>query len=490
MGVRAVVRAGGRSAARVALVVACVGALAGAAHGLTPSDPRGSDSAYAALGLPAAWEVTTGRPDVLVAVVDTGVDPGHPDLAGAVEPGYDFVDPESDAMDPPGAGHGTAVAGVVAARADNGLGGVGACFGCHVLPLRVVGRDGIARNVDTAAAIDYAVDHGAAVVNVSLYSDRSPQRLRDAVVRARAAGVLVVAAAGNEGDDTPSYPAAFPEALSVGSAAGDRLASFSGRGDWVKFAAPECAPVTTLGGGSDVACATSVSTPLVAGVVALLRARAPFATAAEIEEALAVTARPLEGTRFGLVDAAAALARLGTPPPRLTPVVLGRPVAGQELEALSGVWSRSGLGVTYRWERCAASCTAIPGATASRYRATERDAGHGLRVVASAAGAADAASPGTAAVAAGPRALLRPSISGTPALGARLVARRGTWVGTDLDFAFTWLRCRQGACAEAARGVRYRVRPRDRGFRLRVEVLASNALGSSSARSAPTSVAR
>ncbi len=488
MRLAAVVLAGRRW---LALAACCAAVLAGTARGLTPSDPQAAHGAYVAMNLPAAWDLTTGRPDVVVAVVDTGVDPAHPDLAGAVEPGYDFVDADTDATDSPGSGHGTAVAGVVAARAGNGLGGVGACFECHVMPLRVVGPDGIALNVNTAAAIDYAVDHGAAVVNVSLYSNRSPQRLRDALVRARAAGVLVVAAAGNEGDDTPRYPAAFPEAVSVGSAATrDRLASFSGHGDWVKFAAPECAPATTLGGGSDVACATSVSTPLVAGVVALLRARASFATAAEMEGALAATATPVEGTRYGLVDAAAALAWLGSPPPRLSPVVLGNTVVGEELEAWSGVWSRSGLSPAYQWERCRESCTPIPGATAPRYTATESDGASRLRVVVSADGAESAASPMSAVVASRPRAVARPSIAGAPRVGSRLVAHRGTWTGTSLGFSVSWLRCRRGVCAEAAEGARYRVRARDRGFRLRVEVLASNALGGASAFSLPTLVVR
>jgi thermitase len=177
--------------------VLAAGVFVTAAGAFTPSDPDGSHPAYSTLNLPAAWEVTTGSPNVVVAVVDSGIDPSHADLAGAVLPGYDFVDRDTDPADPPGGGHGTAVSGVAAARANNGVGGVGACFDCRVMPLRVLGRDNIALNTNTAAAIDFAVDHGAAVVNVSLYGEHSPTQLRDAVARARAAGVLVVAAAGN-----------------------------------------------------------------------------------------------------------------------------------------------------------------------------------------------------------------------------------------------------------------------------------------------------
>ena len=289
------------------LLVAALAAamLAGTVHALVPSDPQASHPTYAGLNLPAAWDVTSGSPRVVIAIVDTGIDPSHPDLAGAVRVGRDFVDRDDDATNPPG-GHGTAVAGVAAARANNGIGGMGTCFSCALMSLRVLGLDGIALNTNTAAAIDYAVDHGAAVVNASIYGPHSPPTLRNAIVRARAAGVLVVAAAGNEGTAEPQYPAAFPETISVGAAAtSTSLARYSSFGAWLKFAAPECAPVTAIGGGTDVGCATSVASPLVAGIVGLLRTQAPFATADELESALARTARPIPGSRHGLVDAAA-----------------------------------------------------------------------------------------------------------------------------------------------------------------------------------------
>jgi subtilisin family serine protease len=241
----------------VAVLAAAV--LAGTVEALVPSDPQADHPTYAALNLPAAWDLTTGSPRVVIAIVDSGIDAAQPDLAGAIRPGYDFVSRDADATDPPG-GHGTAVAGVAAARASNGFGGMGTCFSCDLMPLRVLGLDGIAFNTNTAAAIDYAVDHGAAVVNASIYGPHSPPTLRDAIVRARAAGVLVVAAAGNEGTADPQYPAAFPEAISVGAATMDGvLARYSSFGSWLKFAAPECAPITSIGGGSDVGCATSVA---------------------------------------------------------------------------------------------------------------------------------------------------------------------------------------------------------------------------------------
>jgi Subtilase family len=471
-----------------AVVAAAVGA--GAVYALAPTDPQAGHEAYAAVRLPEAWDTTTGSPGVVVAIVDSGVDPAHPDLAGAVRAGYDFVDRDADTSELPNGGHGTAVAGVAAARANNGVGGVGSCFGCDVMPLRVLGPGGFALNTDTAAAIDYAVDHGAAVVNTSIYGERSPERLRAAMERARAAGVLVVAAAGNEASTTPQFPAAFPDALSVAAtSANGTLASFSSRGPWVKLAAPACAPVTVLGGTTTVACGTSVSSPLVAGIVALLRTQAPFASADEIEEALANTARPVTGTRFGLVDAAAALESLGSPGPRLRPEIVGSPVAGEPLEALSGVWPGTGLAVTYRWQRCRAACVPVAGATGARLTPTAADAGARFRVEASAPGVETALSEPSGRVEVRPRLLERPSIRGQARVGKRLAARTGRWAGTSLRLRKSWLRCGR-TCTAVGSAATYRVRARDRGARLVLEVVASNRLGAVTARSRSSSVVR
>ena len=476
----------------IASVATIAGLLAAAASAFTPSDPQGGHPAYALMNLPEAWEISTGSPDVVVAVVDSGVDSSHADLAGAILPGYDFVDRDSDPSEVPGGGHGTAVSGVAAARANNGIGGAGACFDCRVLPLRVLGRDGIAFNTNNAAAIDYAVDHGAAVINISLYGEHAPPTLREAVIRARAAGVLVVAAAGNEAGPTPEYPAAFPEAISVAAATpAGTLAGFSSRGSWVKLAASDCAPVTVLGGGTFVGCGTSVAAPLVAGVVALLRARAPFANADDLERALTQTARAVPGTQFGLVDAAAALRAVGNPPPRLLPAIVGDPIAGKTLEAFSGIWSGAGVAAFFQWERCTGdTCISIPGATGPSYTPTTADATHELRVTVAADRLEPASSTRTSVIAVLPRAVRRPSIVGRPRVGNRLLARAGVWEGTDLKLVVNWQRCRQGVCDPVALARTYKVRARDRGYRLKIEVIGSNPVGRVEAFSRPTDVVR
>jgi hypothetical protein len=458
------------------------------AQALVPSDPLVTSWAYAAANLPAAWDVETGSGEVAVAILDSGVDASHPDLAGGVLPGHDFVDADSDATDV--LGHGTAVAGIAAARGDNGLGAAGACWMCRILPLRVLGLEGFARLQTIATAVDYAVENGAAVINVSLYGENRNGALEAAIARARASGVLVVAAAGNEGNSTPEYPAAYSEA--VGVAATDEsggLASYSSRGSWVKLAAPGCTPTTLLGGGFGAGCGTSGAAPVVAGVIALMRSRAPYATASQIEAALAETARPLGGVRFGRVDAFAALQRLGIPPPTLEPSVEGVALPGATLTAHSGVWSGAELEVSYRWERCRdEGCDAV--GDARTYVVGAADGGARLRVRASASGAQSAVSAATEVVPTRPRSVSPPTISGRALVGARLVGATGAWSGGGpYSFGYRWTRCRDAACTRVT-GVgsarTYRVREADRGRWLRLTVIAANAAGRMTASSPPT----
>ena len=362
---------------RIVLVAltACA-TLAGLAHGATPTDPLAPIGSYESVGLTAAWDLETGAPQVVIAVMDSGVDAAHPDLAGALVEGHNFVDESSDTSDP--FGHGTAVAGILAARANNGLGAVGVCWHCSLLPLRVLRPEGYALKTAMARAVDYAVERGAAVINISLYGETRNGFLHDAIRRARDAGVLVVSAAGNEGWRLEEYPAAFPDVISVGATAADgRLAEFSNRGNWVKLAAPACWPTTELGGGFASGCGTSGSTPIVAGIVALLRAHAPFASAQQIEEALERTATPVAGIRFGRVDAFAAMQALGQPSLRVRPVIEGFAGVGRTLRAYTGVWSGSGATFEYRWIRGSAKAV---GSGAS-YTLRRADRGRRLRCV-------------------------------------------------------------------------------------------------------------
>ena len=131
-----------------------------------PNDPLWSSSwSLTKTHAVDAWKLTTGGPETVVAILDTGVDLGHPDLQGSFVQGHDFVNGDGDPSDDQG--HGTLVAGVVAARANNGLGGVGACSGCSLMPVKVIAGNGSGSASDIAAGIRWAADNGADVINMS-----------------------------------------------------------------------------------------------------------------------------------------------------------------------------------------------------------------------------------------------------------------------------------------------------------------------------------
>jgi subtilisin family serine protease len=281
----------------------------------TPSDPIFENPyswAFTLPGFPAAWDAANGLGEpVTVAVVDTGVNPVA-DLAGALVPGWNFVAGNDDTADDNG--HGTEVAGTIAARGDNGIGSAGACWRCLIMPIKVADANGVGADDNVAAGIRYAVDHGARVVNLSLGQSEDAQVLADAVSYAEAHGVLVVAAAGNAGGTAPSYPADYPGVLSVAASDGnDARFGWSNYGSWVGVAAAGCVVTTTSNGGYGTACGTSFATPMTAGLAALILSVRPQATADQIEQAIDRTAVAVAGgyVAYGRIDAEAALASFG-----------------------------------------------------------------------------------------------------------------------------------------------------------------------------------
>jgi subtilisin family serine protease len=261
-------------------------------------------------GISQAWQLAPPAERVVVAVIDTGVDATHPDLQGVVVPGYDFVNQTATPLDDEG--HGTAVAGVIAARKDNGIGIAGICGGCRIMPVKVLDRNGVGDDAVIAAGIVWAVDHGANVINLSLGGPGSTPALSDGIAYAAAKGVMVVAAAGNSAASVPFYPAADPLVVSVAATTqGDRPYVWSNFGDWVKLAAPGCNPAPMLAGGYGGFCGTSSATPVVTGLVALAVAANPRATAEQIEQALERPAVAMAGfVRFGRIDAPRTLSLL------------------------------------------------------------------------------------------------------------------------------------------------------------------------------------
>ncbi len=268
-----------------------------------------------------AWDILSGATGIKVAVVDNGVDYSHPDLAAAFVPGnlgYDFVanddDPRPDQPNLPEAFHGTHVAGIIAAGIDNRI-GVAGWAQIQLLGVKVLSDSGTGNTSSLASGIRWAADNGARVVNMSLGGSSAPTVLVDACQYAVGRNVLLVAASGNEGSQSVNYPAALNECAAVGAL--DRqsiVASFSNRGAQLELTAPGVDVASTAPGGIFVsASGTSMATPEVAGVAALLFAYDPALTANEVRGLLAASGIDLgsagrdESYGYGLVNARRAL---------------------------------------------------------------------------------------------------------------------------------------------------------------------------------------
>jgi len=275
-----------------------------------PSDPLWpSQWGPAVIGAPAAWAVTMGSPKVVIAVLDTGVDLSQPDLRGGLVPGYNVVGGDNEPSDDNG--HGTRTAGIVGARSDNDLGISGVCPRCSIMPVKVAAANGSASWLNVASGITWAADHGASVISLSLGGGPS-DAVAAAIGYAERKGVLVVAAAGNNGSSEPFYPAADPGVLGVaGTQRSGDLYGWSDYGSWVSVAAPGCDTTTFVGGSFGQFCGTSASTPVVAGLAGLALSYSPTASADTIERAIVSSAHPVAGVSAGRVDAVGTLAALG-----------------------------------------------------------------------------------------------------------------------------------------------------------------------------------
>jgi subtilisin family serine protease len=329
---------------------------------VVPNDPSfAAQWGLTRINAPAAWDRTTGSAAITVAVIDTGVDLDHPELAALLVPGTDMVDLGPNPVPPAGfrfegdfqgrdnvpqdeVGHGTHVAGTIACLSNNATGVAGVTWSCRLMPVKVLTRivnvndpsdvRGTGSAADIAAGIRWAVDHGARVLNLSLGGTTDTQVERDAIAYAISRGAVVVAAMGNafqQGNPT-SFPAAYPNVIAVGAInSADARAPFSQVGPHIDVAAPGVGVLSTVwNNGFTNMSGTSMASPHVAGLAALILSCNSGLTAAQVGDIIRQTARPLRDNPadpipnnnygFGCIDAQAAINRAC--PRRSQPVIV------------------------------------------------------------------------------------------------------------------------------------------------------------------------
>jgi thermitase len=318
----------------------------------TPNDPGFSQQwGLTNVQAPAAWDITTGSASVIIAIIDTGIDSTHPDLAGKIVGGHDFIDGDSNPRD--GHGHGTHVAGIAAAVTDNGVGVAGMNWDARIMPVRVLDDTGGGSSTNVVGGIIWAYQHGAKVLNLSLGGSGYSQAMQDAVNAAHAAGSLVVAAMGNcrtyDPDYCPQanptmYPAAYTNVMAVAATGpADTYAPYSQYGPHCDIAAPGgdmggyyydpggvystmptypvhlTTPPFYFRLNYDFLEGTSQATPYVAGLAALVWAAKPSLTPDQVQIVIENNAVDL-GTQgwdsdygWGRIDALAAVQAVSLP---------------------------------------------------------------------------------------------------------------------------------------------------------------------------------
>ncbi|MFC1781985.1 S8 family serine peptidase [Planctomycetota bacterium] len=271
---------------------------------------------------PEAWDIYTGSPEVIIAVVDTGVDYNHRDLehniwvneaelSGTVKIdddgngyvddiyGYDFAYNDKNPLDDHG--HGTHCAGIIAAEGNNGLDISGICWQGQIMSVKFLNSSGYGDTVDAVSAIYYAVNNGAEVISNSWSGGNYSETLREAIDYAHSQGVVILAAAGNNNSSVPQYPAYYDHVIAIAATdSNDDRAPFSNYGDWIDLAAPGVDILSLRAGGTSmgiptsgyttIASGTSMSCPHVAGACGFLLSVNPLLSRDQVYDILLQTA--------------------------------------------------------------------------------------------------------------------------------------------------------------------------------------------------------